>query len=517
MADAENSVQRPALSAERLHRWLRVAPALAGISGAVYIALVAIDARPIADDWWFIFDARHWGFATYMHNNLAGSGRFSQFALAWPAARLLGAAAVNLTPVVLLALAVGFGASVLRGLAGLLHARVGRIQASFVALLALVSCIATAPSLYDTVGWFAAVVAYLAGVVAALAVVALGVTLLTRERRLSPWIIAGVGLLAAIVGGFHELVGVILTLAGLLAILTVRNLQPEVAGWQPPASMAVVALGAAIGTAANIFGPGAQSRAQAQGAHISLTAAVNTAVRNLSFLRADLHAGVLLLALATGVVVWQALGAVADVRARRWLCVWTTFLLVVPWSVTAALTAWAGSTESGDRSPFRAAFVGTGSVALAIALGVWLLLSLYPVLLSELRASMLALVFAAAGTFALAHKATPILRAELMRAAVVDARGTSIKSQYASNNTTITLAAAPLLTVFTQAYDLSFDPTHKQRSGWVSALRQYYRIPRRDTVSVSARQPRDYCLSGVSAPWVGVQSCQELDAQRAGG
>ena len=480
----------------------------------MYLVLAAVDARPIADDWWFISDARHWGFGTYMRVNLGSSGRFSQFALAWLSSKLFGAAAVNVLPLALLVLAVGSAAWAIRRAAKLIAARVTHIDATLLAVLAVVSVVATAPSLYDTIDWFAASVAYLAGAVTALVVAGLYVGFLATREPPSFWATAGVALLAAVAGGFHELVGVTLTLAGLLTILTARDLRRSSARNRLLARLGVTTLGAALGTAANLLGPGAQDRARAQGAHVSLVAAVRTALHNMSFLRSDVRNGVLLLAFATGVVTWQLFGSVRQRRARRWLYVWTAFLLIVPWSVTAALTAWAGSTESGDRSPFRAAFLGTGSVAVAIVLGTWAVLSSYPSVLSQLRAGLLAFVLAVAGTIGFAHAANPILRAESIRARVVDARSASIKHQLGEGRKTIKVSPAPLLTVFTQAYDLSFVTTDSQRSGWLSAVRQYYGIPTGDPVTVVARQPRSYCLPGVTAPWVGVQSCEELHARR---
>ena len=122
----------------------------------------------------------------------------------------------------------------------------------------------------------------------------------------------------------------------------------------------------------------------------------------------------------------------------------------------------------------------------------------------------MALALVAIATIGVTHKADPMIRAERMRAQVLNARAASVKSQLVASQHTIEVTPAPLLTVFTQAYDLSFVPLDQQRGGWVSALRQYYGIPSGDAVRIVATQPRDYCLPNVSASWVGVRSCQEL-------
>ena len=106
-------VHRVMLSAETRLRVLRVAPALLAAVGGVYIVLIAVDSRPIADDWSFIPRAQQWGFGRYMGFYLGGSGRFSQFALTWLTGRLFGSTAVNIVPL---------------GDAGA-HARIGRLAA----------------------------------------------------------------------------------------------------------------------------------------------------------------------------------------------------------------------------------------------------------------------------------------------------------------------------------------------------------------------------------------------------
>ena len=150
------------MSLETRHRAVRLAPALVSVVGAVYIALVAVYSRPIADDWWFIRDAQRWGFGRYMNFNLGSSGRFSQFALAWLSSRLFGSDADEVVAMVLLVLALGLGTWTVHGIGRLLTARMTWVEAGCLALLAVVSAVATAPSVYDTVAWFAAVAAYLA-------------------------------------------------------------------------------------------------------------------------------------------------------------------------------------------------------------------------------------------------------------------------------------------------------------------------------------------------------------------
>jgi hypothetical protein len=190
------------------------------------------------------------------------------------------------------------------------------------------------------------------------------------------------------------------------------------------------------------------------------------------------------------------------------------FLLLVPWLLTSALTAWGGSTESNDRSPFRTSFLFTSSVTLAIAAFVLLLLSAFPTVLPGRRATLIALILSIGGIVGFAHHTAPIIRAERMREQVVDLRDSSVRRQLSEHRRSIMLQPAPLLTVYTQAFDLSFARMHEQRPWLISALRNYYGIPAADHLVIARTQPRGYCLPGVAASWVGVQSCQEMGAGR---
>jgi hypothetical protein len=487
-------------------------PALLAIAGAAYLILVGVDSRPIADDWLALASVPHVSLWTYVHGGwLTGSGRFTATTGIWVAIRLLGSSAVNITPpAMLLALWCLCGWS-LRSWARAVRATVGWVEALALALLGTVSMLVTAPSLFDVVGWFTASFVYLLAVVAVAAVVALYGHLSPRFAEMPRRAGALLLLVAYIAAGCDEIAGALIFLAAGLAVATLRDLSSVEIRRTGTLAMCCVMLGALAGTAVNLLGPGSRHRASAQGAHVSLSAAARTAWQNLSFFRTDAHDGVVLLAIATGVMAWQLLPAPRSVRGRRWLGAWGAFLLVVPWVVTSALTAWAGSTESDDRSPFRAAFLFTGSAAVAIAVFVLLLLSAFPAVLRAHRATIVATLLSAAGIVGFAHHASPVISAERLRARAVAGRDSSVHRQLSEHRRFVTLEPAPLLTVYTQALDLAFNPAGDQRTWLVAALRRYYDIPGSDRVVATAMQPRDYCLPSVAASWVGVRSCQGLD------
>jgi hypothetical protein len=490
-------------------------PGLVAIAGAVYLTLVAVDSRPIADDWPEFATVPHIGLWTYVHGWwIADSGRFTGFVAVWVMIRLLGTAAVTFTPLVLLLALWTLSAWALRSWAHGMRAELDWGEALLLALLGTVAMLSGAPSLFDVVGWFAGSLVYLIAVAGVAAVVAAYGHFSSSPSGVH-WRAGGSLLLVAYVAaGCHEVTGTLIFLAAGLGIVTVRDLSAGEVRTTRTWALSCVMLGALAGTAVNLLSPGSRHRASLQGAHVSLGAAARTAWHNLTFLRADAHTGVLLLALATGVLTWQLLPAPSSRRGRWWIGAWAMFLLLVPWLLTSALTAWAGSTESNDRSPFRTSFLFTSSVTLAIAAFVLLLLSAFPTVLSSRRATLVALILSVGGIVGFAHHTAPIIRAERMRARVVALRDSSVRRQLSEHRRSIMLQPAPLLTVYTQGFDLSFAPVDEQRRWLVSALRSYYGIPAADHVVIAQTQPRGYCLPGVAASWVGVRSCQELAADR---
>jgi hypothetical protein len=488
---------------------LLLATLVVGVAGAVYVTLVAIYARPIADDWGFLGASDHLSFSGYLtHYWDTASDRYSSFALVLVAVRLFGNEAVNVVPLALLTL-LWAGASYAVRL-GAPRASAG--QAAGAGLLATVAICTSTPSLFDTLGWLNSTGFYLAGFTTAVWVVCWalrGMRLWPRRRIVRA---SAAFALAAICAGFMELVGAVLVLAALLALVSERGTWSH--SRDGSESVLAVGIGASAGTAINLLGPGTRLRESAQHAHLSLGAALHTVTHNLSFVYGDIHDGVLVLWLAAGVVTWLLCGPVRGRGDRRRLLVWAGFLLLVPWLVTSALTAWGGSTESGDRSPFRAAFLITGSVTVAAILLKIVVLSLAELRLSTTPATLAALLLTAVGLIALVHKTAPILRAERLRDRAVQLRAESVSRQLRTGGLTIALRPAPLLTVETQAYDLSFEPLSEQPAWIVTFLRGYYDIPSRDTLMILSGQPRSYCLPGVAAPWVGVRSCQELDGGR---
>jgi hypothetical protein len=479
----------------------------------VYIVLIAIDSRPIADDWWFASVASHhsvWAsFGTYWNDE---TDRFSALAATAIALKLFGLAAVNAVPLILLGLlwaALARAAALLASTAGRAPNRVSAIG---VGLLATVSVVASAPGLFDTVGWFTSSVSYLAGFTGAVWLALWAVTPHGGSRRACETL---AGALGFAVSGFHELIGTVIVIAAALAALGAQLAKQEAAhDRRGTTRYAALCAGALAGVLINVLGPGTADRASNQHAHISIAIAARTASNTLSFVSDDLHRGIFALALAAGVLGWQLVGIPPNRRSQRRLLYSILFLIIVPWLASSGVTAWGGSLEPGSRLPFRVAFLTTGSVALALILAVPAALYYQPKLLSDVRAALLALILGLVGLVGFSHRANPIITAERMRAPVVAKRDATIRTGIAGHRISILIQPAPLLTAYTEVYDLPFGSSQLARAWNLQNLRAYFGVPRDVELIARTKQPRGYCLPGVAASWVGVRSCQELAAGR---
>ena len=160
------------------------------------------------------------------------------------------------------------------------------------------------------------------------------------------------------------------------------------------------------------------------------------------------------------------------------------------------------------------AFLIAAPTALAAALVTIALLARFPGVRSRPLIAGLALALVAIGNAGISLRVRSTLRAEQLRSTAVTERDRAVQRELASHQRVVVLTPAPLLTADTQAYDLSFAPLAQQRSWVIALLREYYRIGDGVRLSVSVRQPTAYCQPGVTAPWVGVQSCEELRARR---
>jgi hypothetical protein len=480
--------------------------------GAVYIVLVAIDSRPIADDWWFASVASHqslWSsFRTYWNDE---TDRFSALAITALALKLFNLAAVNVVPVV----ALGLVWAALTRAVALFESKAGRVServsAASVGLVATVAIVASAPGLFDTAGWLTSTVSYLAGVSGA---AWLAVWAVTPHRGRGRPYAALAAALGFAVSGFHELIGAMIVIAAALAALS-SALGKRRAGHehQGTACYAAVCAGALVGVLTNLLGPGTSVRASNQHAHIAVASAARTASNTLSFITDDLHRGIFALALAAGVLAWCLVGVAPNRYAQRRLLGAIVFLIIVPWLVSSAMTAWGGSLEPGYRLPFRVAFLTTGSVAFALILAVPATLYYQPRLLSEFRAALLALVLGLIGLVGFVHRANPIITAERMRAPVVARRNAMIRTGLAERRSSILIEPAPLLTAYTEVYDLPFGASQLARTWNLDNLRAYFGIPRDVELIARTNQPHRYCLPDVTASWMGLQSCQELQAE----
>jgi hypothetical protein len=485
--------------------------AVGALIAAGFVILVAVILRtsPMADDYEYLPMVHSMGFFSFLHLYWNGvTDRYSNGVWEFVTVRLFGISALKVMPIALLATLSGFGVSTVRVVSERAGMATSRVEWLLLGILGAVALVGTAPSLLDTIAWFNSVGFYLASVVGFAGLMAwISRSALTSRRPLA--FDAGMALvIAGIAAGFMEAEAAVMVVVGVAALATAWRLG---ASHRPILLVAAASVGSLIGLIVIVTGPGSAVRGQFQHSHISLRLILPSVVHNARFLLHDVRNATVLLPVALGVLAWQVLGSPRSGTTRGWMAAWGVFMIAAPLVIVALMTTFAGSTEGGV-APYRAAFLMTYAAAFGVALLAYASAASSRFELSPLVVGWALAVVTGLGVAALYHQARPVLRAETKYAARVAQRAALIKRELAAERTTITLLPAPLLYQRTQAFDLAFnDPNHHDSGSWLLRfMPRYYGIPARDRIEVPTAQPAGYCLPGVTVPWAGVASCEQL-------
>lgn len=463
---------------------------------------VSLSTTAIADDYTFVSAIPSTGVVTFLHDYWTGlTDRYANAVLMVATLRVLGPAALQITPVLLLGLLCFFAARIARAVGA---ARSGRAVAPAVGVLAASALIVTAPSIFDTVGWYTAVAIYLAGVVAGIGVVARVARLATgpappRRRQILISFVTGV-----VAAGFTELIGIEIIAAALLALLHAGSAaEPGHRRLALQRNLLAIAAGGAVGIAVIFLGPGSQARAVHAHATLALGTLAHALADNLFWLHYEMGWR-LLPAAGVGLVVWRLTRRPLGRETSRWLLIWSAFLFVVPLVILALATGYSGAPLATSRTAFVAgASMAAGTAILAYALAA---MAASAGRRACRGSSLIAVAAIGVGIAGFASTTRPVIAAEHLRAQAVAARAASVRAQLARHPPAISLMPAPLIDPMTGAYDLIFGNPY-QFDYVLASLRTYYRVPTATQLHVVWTQPRGYCIAGVGVHLLGVRPC----------
>ncbi len=475
---------------------------LLGLAIFAIVALVAFNSTPIADDYTTFVAIPAQSPWSWLHNYwMTLTDRYSNALLMEFTVKLLGQTAIHVTPVLLLALMAWFLTIAARNV-GVIEGRRGAAVA--VGLVSTVAVAMSAPSVFDSLGWFNAVAIYLAGIVAAAGVLGWGSHLLgsaARHVRLRP---AASFAIAFVATGFTEVVGVMIVLSSLLAI---ANVAGAVAHGPRRRSLlhnfVALAAGSGVGVIVIFAGPGSQLRAHLQHSSFMASRLLDAVRDNVVWLHVSLVSEVMP-ATAAAFLCLYVLRPPANRNTASWLIVWAGFLLVLPLLVVSAMVGYAGGPVS-----YRAAFVVTAAITAGIGLLVYVAGRLTLGDRSPTWLLPCAVVALAVAALHFEQTVAPAISAERVRQSAVDARAVSIREQLQEHPRVVSVMPVPLIDPTTEAYDLMFGP-HRQLGYVLGEIRTYYGIPPDVRVRVIKAQPPRECLPTVSVPWLGARSCTQL-------
>jgi hypothetical protein len=231
---------------------------LLGAAFFVIVALVAFNSTPIADDYTTFVAIPAQSPWSWLHGYwMTLTDRYSNAVLMELTVKLLGQTAIYVTPVLLLALMAWFLTIAARNV-GVIKGRSG--AAVPIGLVSTIAVALSAPSVFDSLGWFNAVAIYLAGVAAAAGVLAWVSYLLgsaAQQVRFRP---AASFAIAFVAAGFTEVVGVVIALSSLLAMANVAGaVAPGPRRRSLLQNFATLAAGSGVGVIVIFTGPGSGS------------------------------------------------------------------------------------------------------------------------------------------------------------------------------------------------------------------------------------------------------------------
>ncbi|MGO9791568.1 MAG: hypothetical protein ACLP8S_19315 [Solirubrobacteraceae bacterium] len=464
---------------------------------------VAVHTTPMADDYGWLSSIPHStpsGFLQGYWNGL--TDRYANALLLLVTVKGLGASALQVTSLLMLFLLCIFSAMSARRVVPVQHAGIG---AALLGSLASVAIIVTAPSLFDTFGWYTAVTIYLSAVIAAAGVVAWMAHLAVSARKVgAPQTILSfvIGLIAA---GFTEVMGLVIVATAMLAAANALAAAQRPVRRSLSVAYCAAAAGAAVGVGIIFLGPGSRLRAHSLGgSHFGVTEISRALTENFWYVHFVVSWRALP-AFAAGLIYCWLRGPVADPATKSWLLIWTVYLMIAPRLIVALVTG----ISIAPVAFYRTAFIATACMTIAVAVLTYLFAS---AVVDERPSMSVAVVPAAAvavvvGGAMFVASALPLIRAEELRATLVAARAVFISRQLHQHGHQIWIMPAPLLYPQTQAFDLGFGDI-KQPGYVLPALRGYYGIPTSARVRVASAQPPGYCLSGVSVPWLGIRACE---------
>lgn len=469
-------------------------------------ARVSMSTTPIADDYAFLSGIPGSDPLSFLHGYWATlTDRYSDAVLMLATIGAFGSAALKFTPILLLALMCWFFARMASDCG---VARHGPAVSAAVGVIGSAALIVTAPSVFDTLGWYTAVAIYLAGVVAGIGVAARAVRLTTssvpaRRRQMLVSFLIG-----AVAAGFTELIGIEIVLAALLATLHAATAPRGPRRRSLLGNLPAIAAGGAVGVAVIFLGPGSQARALHSHAGLDIGSLIQAVSNNLVWVHYTVGWR-LLPAAGAGLVLWELIRMPVDRRTIRWMLVWAAFLFVVPFMIVAVATRYSGASLASSRSMFVAtASMAVGTAIVSYALAATTAASRR----SSIATSLAAIVAVGVGILGFTITAAPVIAAEHLRAHTVAVRTASIRRQLRRHAGAVAVMPAPLIDPATGAFDLIFGGRF-QFDYVVLGIRIYYRIPPTVKLRIISTQPGGYCLANVNVPLLGIRACGQATAE----
>lgn len=477
------------------------------------LAILSFGSTLTADDYQFYANiGSHNTGWSFLHYGSTLTGRYGNALILILSIKLLGIKALAILPILsLLVLMLGVGYTVYRAsflIKGMPDNKQRLLVAS--ALFVCVSSFITAPSLFDTYVWFAAATVYVtAGAV--LAIIASIISFSLRRNHVSIWFYGSVLVLSIFVGGFYEVIPVLLIFAGVTSLVLMR-----VKTWrtiitprqlQVRAFSIVVAFSGLISGLLLRFSPWTVNRISTSANH-SLANTINIISNHFQLIPEFLFSWKVIFVIFIALLLYVVDRHAKTIRYHVSIILTGLVLVLVPLLIVAGIVGLSGLVEANRLGSNRLLFVATTGIMTGSSLVLYSLLHI----LGRLRkntaiVSVCLIVFLGLSAVTGISSLLQVNQAVYTKRSMMEYREAVINYDLSIHSKTVRIIPDPVLLPNSQILDTNYNDV---TSYWLPAIREYYHIPSATTLLVPTHVLAGYCTTFSSSPNYNKQTCADI-------
>jgi hypothetical protein len=469
------------------------------------LALPALYARPIADDFHYFNDIADHNIVSYLvYFYTQSTGRLAQGASVAVLYKFFGAAAVTIGPLIEILLLSIVSSWLVYLFLSTNRVATRKITKSLIIGIASTFLIVVYPvSIFDSLYWLTSSTVYILSLIGALFNFGL-IWHFVQLKKMQWWHFVVLTISIIVCQSFSEATSaVVIILIGISLFVSIyQAVRRQANNPNTTPLLATSFIAAIVGFLLVYLSPGSRQRQATTGSQFHLHSMLVEPVSHTVAFIQTLFSWQLMIAIGIGMTLAFFLRRLPRNKVIT-LAITGAGLVVIPAYITFVIATY----SMGDYTPLRlysipAAFAYIGLTLIATACWQYFqrissvnICGFTPIISCSL------ILISYFGTLPMMQDITS---AQALRASLYDAREASIIHQRAAAVNTIHVTPAPIILNQSEAGDLSFKDG--QVSWFVDSFKHYYKIGGKD-LKLSNTQPTGYCMSTQAPTWYGIQTC----------